>query len=91
MDGPVTGPAAAPRLALVLTNRGRQSRRLHLKDHLGRPTTVDVAAGGSRTIDLDPVRDTHGWYDVTVSADGLPGFARRFAGHLENGRPSRTG
>jgi phospholipase C len=30
------------------------------------------------------------WYSLTVSADGLPGFRRQFAGHVETGRASRT-
>jgi phospholipase C len=30
------------------------------------------------------------WYSLTVSADGLPGFLRQFAGHAETGRASRT-
>jgi len=33
----------------------------------------------------------HGWYDVTLSLDGHDDWARRFAGHVENGQPSRTG
>ncbi len=33
---------------------------------------------------------SHQWYDVTVSdGEGANGtFSRRFAGHVENGRPS---
>jgi phospholipase C len=28
------------------------------------------------------------WYDYSVRVNGMPGWLRRFAGHLENGLPS---
>jgi len=61
-----------------------------------RPTPVtvsdfDVPAGGSHSLTLDPLADTHGWYDVTLTLAAQPEWRRRFTGHLENGRPSRTG
>jgi phospholipase C len=30
------------------------------------------------------------WYDVTVLTDHDPSFERRFAGHVETGRPGVT-
>ena len=27
------------------------------------------------------------WYDLTVTSEADPAFLRRFAGHVENGRP----
>jgi phospholipase C len=36
------------------------------------------------TVDL---RASECWYDLSVVADGQAGFLRRFAGHVENGRP----
>jgi hypothetical protein len=32
-----------------------------------------------------------GWNDVGVTPDGHADYARRFAGHLQNGEPSLTG
>ena len=55
------------------------------------PWTHAVAAG--QTVD-DPFRavaDTHGWYDFTVTVDVDATWSRRFAGHLETGRPSVSG
>lgn len=37
-----------------------------------------------RTVDLGGSRR---WYDLTVTAEGDKAFLRRFAGHVENGRP----
>ncbi len=34
------------------------------------------------------IRANGNWYDFTLAVDGLPGWSRRLAGHLENGRPS---
>jgi phospholipase C len=31
-----------------------------------------------------------GWYDLAVTIPGQPSYLRRFAGHVETGRPSRT-
>lgn len=34
--------------------------------------------------------ESAGWYDLTVTIDEVPGWARRLAGRLENGRPSTS-
>ena len=52
----------------------------------GRPRTVTVAAGQERELVVE-TRSTGGWYDVRLAADG-GAFAREFAGHVEDGRPS---
>jgi phospholipase C len=49
--------------------------------------SVQVGAGARRTRRW-PLR--HGWYDVTITCAGDDVFARRLAGHVENGRPSVT-
>jgi phospholipase C len=62
--------------------------------------SVSVAHGyGSRTLDLVlgpgevesrswSLRRTSGWYDLSVTVNGDPGFRYRFAGHVENGEDS---
>ncbi len=59
---------------------------------------VPVEVTGQEGFSLPPkgsqsftATDHHGWYDVTLTQPGRPEWRRRFAGHLENGRPSRTG
>jgi len=51
--------------------------------------TVRVKAGGERTRSW-PLSRKHRWYDFTVTCDLAPGFARRFAGRAENGKPGVT-
>ena len=51
---------------------GQPSRRFDLKTAV--PQTI--------TLDLSP---SHGWYDFTISGEG---FSQRFAGHVEDGKPS---
>jgi phospholipase C len=57
----------------------------------GEPVTYKVPAGGSEEHRTDPVRDSGGWYDLTVTIDSDPGWSQRFTGHLETGAPSVTG
>jgi len=37
------------------------------------------------------VKQSHGWYDVTVTADRDATWSQRLVGHLETGRPSVSG
>jgi phospholipase C len=46
---------------------------------------------GSSSITVDPFARDHGWYDITVTLDEDCAYKRRFAGHVENGKPSTTG
>jgi phospholipase C len=55
----------------------------------GRRRMITVGAGESAQIPWSLAASDR-WYSLAVSADGLPGFLRRFAGHAETGRPSRT-
>jgi phospholipase C len=48
-----------------------------------------VAAGGERSR-FWRLTGSHRWYDVTVTCDAAPTFARRFAGRAENGRRGVT-
>jgi phospholipase C len=35
-----------------------------------------------------PLASVQNWYDFSLRVKNLPGWLRRFAGHLENGLPS---
>jgi phospholipase C len=50
-----------------------------------------VAPHATRTWTLDPLKTSHGWYDLTVTADRDAAWSQRLVGHLETGRPSITG
>lgn len=63
----------------IVANAYQRGFRRRLTLAPGRTTTRLVRAGSSRR-----------WYDLTISAVEVPGFRRRIAGRIENGRPSVT-
>jgi phospholipase C len=79
-----------PRLGLTVSNAGGhpQTLRVHGVHHLEH--AVHLGAHEHKTIELNPLGSNHGWYDLFVALEGQPAYTRRFAGHLENGEPSRT-
>ncbi|RPE38347.1 phospholipase C [Streptomyces sp. Ag109_O5-1] len=90
--GKVAGPEVTARpvgddIELTLANKGSGTVKLTLANgYGGKPCTVTVRAGATvkHTVDLAHSRR---WYDVTVTSDADKSFVRRFAGHVENGRP----
>ncbi|MGW3728622.1 phosphocholine-specific phospholipase C [Streptomyces sp. NPDC000851] len=88
----VAGPEVTARhrgddIELTFTNKGSGTVQLKVVDgYRGRTRTVRVRAGATvrQTVDLAASRR---WYDLTVTSDADPAFVRRFAGHVENGRP----
>ncbi|WP_405887713.1 phospholipase C, phosphocholine-specific [Streptomyces longwoodensis] len=74
-------------IELTFTNKGKETARLTVTDgYRGRRTTVRVRPGDvlKRVVDLTASKR---WYDLTVTSDAESTFVRRFAGHVENGRP----
>jgi phospholipase C len=83
----VTARHAGDDLKLTFTNKGAKAVTLRLGDgYGGRARTFHVRAGATvrHTVDL---RASRRWYDVSVTSEADPGYLRRFAGHVENGRP----
>ncbi|WP_411143898.1 phosphocholine-specific phospholipase C [Streptomyces sp. x-80] len=75
------------RVELTLTNRGSTACRLTVTDaYGGKSHTYTVRAGATIRKPVD-LRAGKRWYDLTVVSDRDPAFLRRFAGHVENGRP----
>ena len=51
-------------------------------------------AGAGRARDgvrFEPLRTSRGWYDLAASVAGDSAYLRRFAGHIEDGRPGISG
>ncbi|MDX3241902.1 phosphocholine-specific phospholipase C [Streptomyces sp. ME18-1-4] len=74
-------------IELTFTHGGYGTVELKLADgYGGRTTTVKLRPGAvvRRTVDL---RASRRWYDLTVTSTADRAFLRRFAGHVENGRP----
>ncbi|GGX95892.1 phospholipase C, phosphocholine-specific [Streptomyces minutiscleroticus] len=90
--GRTAGPEVTARhkgddIELTFTNKGSGTVGLRLADgYGGRPRTLKVRAGATvrHTVGLGASRR---WYDLTVTSEADPAFLRRFAGHVENGRP----
>ncbi|KUM78117.1 phosphocholine-specific phospholipase C [Streptomyces curacoi] len=83
----VTARHTGDDIQLTFTNKRTASVRLKVTNGYGGPaTTVTVRPGATvrRTVDLAASRR---WYDLTVTSHADPAFLRRFAGHVENGRP----
>ncbi|WP_333767025.1 phosphocholine-specific phospholipase C [Streptomyces sp. IBSBF 2435] len=79
--------AAAGRIELTFTNPGSQDVRLTVRNSYdGHRTAYTVRAGRRETHAVDLGRSRR-WYDLAVTADHDPGYLRRLAGHVENGRP----
>ncbi|MBJ9751517.1 phosphocholine-specific phospholipase C [Burkholderia cepacia] len=76
-------------LYLKLRNPGGAHVTLTLTDNAyGAPSRQVTLHGGDERVEQWSLAASHQWYDVTVS-DGAAGtFSRRFAGHVEDGRPS---
>ncbi|MFF3517240.1 phosphocholine-specific phospholipase C [Streptomyces sp. NPDC002573] len=72
---------------LTFTHKGSGTVRLKVVCAYGRhaqAVTVRSGATVRRTFALGASRR---WYDFTVTSEADPAFLRRFAGHVENGRP----
>ncbi|MFE6332303.1 phosphocholine-specific phospholipase C [Streptomyces sp. NPDC057806] len=83
----VTARHTGDDVQLTFTNKGAGTVRLKVTSGYGGPArtfTVRPGATVRHTADLTASRR---WYDLTVTSDADPAFLRRFAGHVENGRP----
>ncbi|MZD10084.1 DUF756 domain-containing protein, partial [Streptomyces sp. SID5785] len=77
--------AATGGLALTLTNPTAATVRLTATNaYGGAAKTYSVPAGGTVRASVD-LTGTRRWYDLSVVAEGLDGYLRRLAGHVENG------
>ncbi|HEY3481599.1 MAG TPA: phospholipase C, phosphocholine-specific, partial [Streptomyces sp.] len=79
--------AETGRVELTMTNSGHEDVRLTVSNaYDGRHRTYVVRAGRRLTQSVD-LRAGERWYDLTVVSDHDGTFLRRFAGHVETGRP----
>jgi phospholipase C len=83
----VTARHAGDDVELTFVNKGAATANLRITDgYGGQPRAVRVRAGATVKCTVD-LRAGERWYDLTVVSEGNAGFLRRFAGHVENGRP----
>jgi phospholipase C len=75
-------------LVLRVTNEAHVSCRVKVVSGYDNRTLVDVLPRGKGFQKRWPLKSSFGWHDLSITADGDPGFLRRVAGHLENDRDS---
>ena len=77
-------------LRLLLVNEGASPVRLTLaaNAYSRSPARHYHLAPGASVEDVWSVRDSYGWYDLSVTCDSSAAFLRRLAGRVESGRPS---
>jgi phospholipase C len=74
---------------LVLVNAGSRPRKLHISNSYSsdKPRKVVVPPRKSVVKDID-LGASHGWFDLSITDEDAPAYFRRFAGHVEDGKPS---
>ncbi|MYS47383.1 phospholipase C, phosphocholine-specific [Streptomyces sp. SID5998] len=90
--GKAAGPEAVARYAgddieLTFTNQGASTVTLKVVNGYGGQTTAVKVTPGAMVRRRFSLTASGRWYDLTVTSDADAGFLRRFAGHVENGRP----
>jgi phospholipase C len=76
-------------LEITLRNRGVEPVELVLRANAyTRDEHRVVVHPGQERVQHWPLERSARWYDISVTAPGLPGFLRRFAGRVETGRDS---
>jgi phospholipase C len=95
--GAAAGPEVSVRrdgrsgnVSVALANGGKAAVRLTLTDAYGRRSATRVLRPGARAVEVVDTRRSGNWYDVAVVSDQDPKFLRRFAGHVETGRPGTS-
>ena len=83
----ITGPAGSTGLLLALRNVDRVTRVFKVTNRIGSSASHRIAPGNSHEVRFQPLQHDDGWYDFTVTVEGVSSFSRRFAGHLTNGLP----
>ena len=76
-------------LFLKFTNKGGGIARLTVTDNAyGARERLLVVPAGAHIDEPWVLASSHHWYDLTVTSRDDTTFARRYAGHIENGKPS---
>lgn len=83
-----------PRLLIRLINTGDKSVTFTITSQnysADRPQSYHVQPHATAVHPVNPLKSSHGWYDLTVTVRTDRSWSRRYVGHLENGSASVTG
>lgn len=76
---------------LTLTNNGPEPCTMMARNHYGNTGIRHYKlAPGATSEDRWPLASSSGWFDLSIAHAGDPIFLRRFAGHVETGRPGTS-
>ena len=81
---------AAEAITLVIRNHGSSVEKVSILDAYSGKTQTRVVQSQNTASYVFQLHKSFGWYDLTVTAESDPTFARQLAGHVETGRPSVT-
>ncbi|MGW3621992.1 phosphocholine-specific phospholipase C [Streptomyces sp. NPDC000880] len=79
--------ASSGRLELTMTNAGSADCHLTLTNAYGGKKQTFTVRPGGRVVHTVDLHGSRRWYDLSMVSDTDRTFLRRFAGHVENGRP----
>ncbi|MEC4019653.1 phosphocholine-specific phospholipase C [Streptomyces sp. H27-D2] len=79
--------AGSGQVELTMTNAGSSSCRLTVTNAYGGKSTAHTVPVGGRVVRSVDLSAGKRWYDLSVVSDKDGTFLRRFAGHVENGKP----
>ncbi len=85
------GAMASGNVQLTIGNSGSQPRTILVNDlsYGALPQIHTIAEHAVTTIVFD-LSNSHGWYDLQITAKRFSGFSHRYAGHIETGKASFT-
>ena len=84
LHGKLTG-----NVVLTLAGGDAEAGTVRITDHAygAAEQTIPLTSEAGRSVVLNLAK-SHGWYDFSVTIEGKEGFAKRYAGHVETGKPS---
>lgn len=78
-------------LHLTLRNKGSAPCTLHVRNAYQDAEVRHYTIAPEKVVEDRWISASHsGWFDLSVTQDDAPGFFRRFAGHVEDGKPSTS-
>ena len=78
-------------LHLTMHNTGSVACTLQIKNSYDAADIRHYSIAPGKTLeDRWPLAPDSRWFDISVTQDSAPKFLRRFAGHVENGKPSTS-
>jgi len=77
-------------IVLEIRNQGEKKVEIRVADGYSDRNFAAALKPGEVRIEEWQLHSSHGWYDLTVTADSDSSFRQHIAGHLETGRDSMT-